>query len=284
MKNLLIRTLSGAVFVALMVAGVYIFPLMVVLLCAVACAGIYECSRLVCGPVDRLARGVMMTAAVALFAVVLYYGLQKSTFFFDARTVTLFAFMLTALTSIGALLLVLPVAELFRHRPAPIEHIGSAFFAYCWIVLPLGLIAVMTRVSPPVVLAFFLLTWSYDTFAYLGGSLYGRNKMCGDISPKKTWEGAVTGLLLALVVAIILPSIPFFGSLCAALWKWVVLAVLVVLFGTMGDLLESLIKRRAGVKDSGSVLPGHGGVLDRLDSMLMASVPVLLYALFVMVP
>ena len=108
--------------------------------------------------------------------------------------------------------------------------------------------------------------------------------MCEHISPKKTWEGTVTGFIMTVVMAIVLPSIPYFGHLHIALWKWVVFAILIVLFGTVGDLLESLLKRRAGVKDSGSIMPGHGGMLDRFDSILIASIPALLFALTVMIP
>ena len=281
-KNLLVRTVVGAVYVALMIAGVFIFPLMAVLLCLVACLGIVESSRLVSGPVDRLSPVLLSATAVAQFAVVLGYGLRKSTFFYNAEVNTLIMSCVVALLALVGLVLILSIAELFRHRPAPMEHLGSVLFMYVWIVLPLGFMAVMTRICPPVVFAFLLMIWAYDTFAYLGGSLYGRNKMCEHISPKKTWEGTVTGLIMTVVMAIILPSIPYFGHLHVALWKWVLLAIIVVVSGTAGDLLESLFKRRAGVKDSGSVMPGHGGILYSFDSVFMAAIPALLYALLVM--
>lgn len=282
-KNLLIRTATGIVYVALMIAGVFVFPLMTALLCAVACIGVYEYSRLTTGPADKFSMVLLMIASVVQFGLILQYGLRKSTFFYNAQVNTLIIFGVTVILTVAALMLLLSVTELFRHRPAPFEHLGAPLFAYSWIVFPLGFMALMTRLCPPVVLAFMLMIWAYDTFAYLGGSLYGRNKMCERISPKKTWEGTATGLIMTIVVAIILPSIPYFGHLHVALWKWVVMAVLVVLFGTVGDLLESLAKRRAGVKDSGNILPGHGGMLDRFDSVLMAAIPSLLFALFVMI-
>ncbi len=282
-KNLLVRTVVGAVYVALMIAGVFIFPLMDVVLCAVACIAIFECMRLVSGPSDRLSMAFLIIAAVVQFALILYYGLRKSSFFYNAEVVTLLVFGVSTLITVATLVLLLSTTELFRQRPAALEHLSVPVFAYSWIILPLAFMAVMTRISPQVVFAFLLMIWAYDTFAYLGGTLYGRNKMCEHISPKKTWEGTVTGLIMAIVVAIVLPSIPFFGHMHVALWKWVVFAVLVVLFGTVGDLLESLFKRRAGVKDSGNIMPGHGGMLDRFDSILMAAVPSLLFALFMMI-
>lgn len=283
-KNLLIRTVVGAAYVALMVAGVFVFPLMDVLLCVAACIAIFECMRLVSGPVDRLSMVLLMVATVVQFAVILNFGLRRSSFFYNAEMMTLFMFVVVAVLSIISLSVALSVLELLRHRPAPLEHMGVPLFAYSWIVIPLGFLAVMTRVCPPLILAFLILIWTYDTFAYLGGTLYGRNKMCEHISPKKTWEGTVTGFIMTVVMAIVLPSIPYFGHLHIALWKWVVFAILIVLFGTVGDLLESLLKRRAGVKDSGSIMPGHGGMLDRFDSILIASIPALLFALTVMIP
>lgn len=282
-KNLIVRTIAGAVYIALMIAGVFIFPLMTVLLCLIASIGVLECSRLTSGPADRLSQVLLVAAAVAQFAVILGYGLRKSTFFYNASVNTLIMFCVVALLILVGLVLVLSMTELFRHRPVPMEHLGSTLFMYAWIVFPLGFLAVMTRICPPVVFAFLLMIWAYDTFAYLGGSMYGRNKMCEHISPKKTWEGTVTGLIMTIVMAIILPSIPYFGHLHVALWKWVIMAIIVVVSGTAGDLLESLFKRNAGVKDSGSIMPGHGGILDRFDSILMAAMPSLLFALFVMI-
>lgn len=282
-KNLLVRTVVGAVYVALMIAGVFVFPLMAVLLCAVACVCLYEFMSLTSGPSDKVSFGFLTAVTLTQFSLILQFGIRKSSFFYNAAINTLTNFVVMIPAMLMLLLVLLAIVELFRKRPMPLEHIGASVFSYVWIVIPLGFLAVMTRLSPQIVLAFFLMVWAYDTFAYLGGSLYGRNKMCVHISPKKTWEGSVTGLFFTIVMAIILPSIRFFGQLHASLWQWVVLAIIVVVVGTCGDLLESLFKRRADVKDSGKIMPGHGGMLDRFDSMLLAAVPALLYALLVMV-
>lgn len=282
-KNLLVRTIFGAIYVALMIAGIYVFPLMAVLMGLVACVSIVEFSRLTSGPVDKVSRVVLLAVAIAQFVVILYYGSQKNTFFYNAPIMTLSSFVISIPIMLLVTGLVPSVVELFRGRPIPVEHLGTSTYAYFWIVMPLAFIAVMTKVCPQVVFAFFLIIWAYDTFAYLGGSLYGRNKMCERISPKKTWEGTATGVVMAVVFAVVLPSIHYFGKLHAPLWMWVVFAFIAVLFGTLGDLLESLFKRRADVKDSGRIMPGHGGALDRFDSMLFAALPALLFALFVMV-
>ena len=118
-KNLLVRTVVGAVYVALMIAGVFIFPLMTVLLCLVTCLGIVECSRLVSGPVDRLLRVLLIAASVAQFAVILGYGLRKSTFFYNAEVNTLIMFCVVALLALVGLIMIPSIAELFRYRGDP---------------------------------------------------------------------------------------------------------------------------------------------------------------------
>ncbi len=282
-KNLLVRTIAGAVYVALMVAGIFIFPLMDVLMLLVACLSVFEFSKMASGPADRLMEGLLVAVAVVLFGVILFYGMEPDSFLMNASTLTMLIFYLSIPLLLVALFLVMSVAELFRRRPMPTEQISRSLMGFLWIIAPLGALTVFAQFCPVLALAFLLMIWAYDTFAYLGGSLYGRNKMCEHISPKKTWEGTMTGVLMTIVLAIVLPSIPFFGSMNIAMWKWVVYALIIVVFGTFGDLLESLFKRNAGIKDSGRAIPGHGGVLDRFDSILFAAVPAFLFAVYVMI-
>lgn len=113
-------------------------------------------------------------------------------------------------------------------------------------------------------LGIVLLVWANDTFAYFAGSLFGRHKIAPEISPKKSWEGFAGGLLFALATAYVLSR--YYFSLNVI--QWMMIASLVVVFGTIGDFFESWIKRKAGVKDSGSLMPGHGGFLDRFDALI----------------
>lgn len=281
-KNLLVRTLSGLVYITLMIAGVFFFPLMALLLCVVACIGLFEFSKLTSGPTDKLSRYLMMFFTVCSFALVYYAGTQPSNILLTTGMTT--TLVMYALIPVFLMLYVLIISavELFRHRPCPIEQMGKYVFGMAWIVIPLLIITAFTRLCPVLVLAFLLMIWLYDTFAYLGGSLFGRTKMCEKISPKKTWEGTFTGFVLTIIVAALLPSIPFFGNLLVPVWAWVAYAVVVIVFGTIGDLLESLFKRNAGVKDSGNIMPGHGGILDRFDSILFAAFPAMLFAFLVM--
>lgn len=131
------------------------------------------------------------------------------------------------------------------------------------------------RFMPEIIVAVFILVWSNDTFAYLIGKNFGKNKLLERISPKKTVEGFVGGMLGALLAGfIIFKVLEIYLPLDAerySLWVWITMAIIVAIFGTIGDLIQSKFKRQAGVKDSGIIMPGHGGMYDRLDSIIYAS-------------
>ncbi|MCR4737014.1 MAG: phosphatidate cytidylyltransferase [Bacteroidales bacterium] len=282
LKNLIVRTLAGAVYVALMIAGVFYPALMDVVLCVAACVCIYELSKITCGPEDKPARYLMMAFAVSLFAVACYYSLQPRTFIFTPGMKTLTAVFLMIPMLMMLLSIILSIVEIFRHRACPVEQIGKSVFGFCWIVAPLAMLAAFAIWCKPMALAFLLLIWINDTAAYLGGTLYGRTKMFERVSPKKTWEGTFTGFVITVIAAVVFPSIPFFGRVHMPIWAWVCFAVIVVVFGTFGDLLESAFKRNAGVKDTGKAIPGHGGMLDRFDSILLAVFPAMLFLFIIL--
>lgn len=127
------------------------------------------------------------------------------------------------------------------------------------------------------VLAIFIFLWTSDTGAYLVGRAIGRTKFFERVSPKKTWEGTIGGVLLAMTAGYLV-SINF-NTLSEI--QWMTVAALVAIFGTMGDLVESVLKRNHGVKDSGNFIPGHGGSLDRFDSFLFASIPVFVFVYWI---
>lgn len=277
-KNLLTRTASGAVYVALMIAGVLAPPVMVVLMCVVSMFGIFEFCKMTSGPVDRLSEGLMLLSAfIIAFVSTKQMMLTSSEITMPTVLMLVFFFLLLGYVAIMA------VAELFRRRPCPIEQIGKGVFGMFWIVLPLGLLSVLPCVSQPLTLAFLLLIWGCDTFAYLGGSIYGKHKMFERISPKKTWEGTLTGVAMTIAMAVLLWTIPFFrydNLLYGDVFLWIIFAVLTAVFGIFGDLLESLFKRNAGLKDSGNIMPGHGGILDRFDSILFAITPITIFLIY----
>ncbi|OQX77824.1 MAG: phosphatidate cytidylyltransferase, partial [Bacteroidetes bacterium 4484_249] len=127
------------------------------------------------------------------------------------------------------------------------------------------------------VLGFFILIWTNDTFAYLTGMLFGRHKFFERISPKKTWEGTIGGAVFAIIGAYILSLV--FQVINPI--EWIGFVLTLIIFGTFGDLIESMFKRTINVKDSGGLMPGHGGILDRLDSILIAAPFVIIYVVFV---
>lgn len=166
------------------------------------------------------------------------------------------------------LFLVAPLAELWRHDERPFATAGYTMLPMLWVALPLGLISWM---SADLTMAVFVLIWVNDTFAYLTGMLLGRHKMWVRHSPKKTWEGTIGGALFCVAAAIGTAFLQI--DIVLPLGGWIVIGVVVAAMGTLGDLVESMFKRTCGVKDSGTIMPGHGGILDRFDSLLFA-VPV----------
>jgi phosphatidate cytidylyltransferase len=231
------------------------------------------------GPV--YAAVVVAIAAVALFETLRLLGLE------DRHDVLLLGFLgaaawligpvtaradwtLPAVASFSGLVL---VRQVVLFPAATTDESARIGFAATYAGLPFAHF-ILLRATPrgfDLTLVAFLLTWAFDTAAYFGGLRWGRHKLAAAVSPGKTWEGACFGSAAALAVAL-LPL----GTWPLRLGERVLAAVLVIVFGQLGDLFESAIKRHAGVKDSGRLLPGHGGVLDRFDS-LMLTVPAVYY-------
>lgn len=171
-------------------------------------------------------------------------------------------------------MLILPLGEILLSENFSLKAIGYSLLGLMYVTVPLGLLIDMSLQGVlypfylvPLLLIIFI--WINDTMAYIVGSLIGRTPFFPSISPKKTIEGTVGGMILAIAAAGV------FGYYWGDQWlqweHWVALAVIAAVFGTAGDLLESRLKRMAGVKDSGSIMPGHGGFLDRFDSLLVAA-------------
>lgn len=277
-KNLLVRTAAGIVYVALMVAGTFCPPLMCVLMAAVSGLAIYEFGNLTSTPTGIFTRILMTVAAIVTqFCLLFEYYNEGGGYLYDGKASVVIIFYVLVLASIFLLAAVFSLRELISPQTNPIERISTGLGGTLWIVCPLAAITTLSFIRPSDALALFILIWSYDTFAYLGGTLLGKHKMCPHISPGKTWEGTIIGCVMTLVLAWFLPLIPYFGAMRGNHWEWILFALIIVVFGTCGDLVESLFKRNAGVKDSGNIMPGHGGILDRFDSLLFAAIPTLIY-------
>ena len=161
------------------------------------------------------------------------------------------------------------IGELYRKKNNPFRQIAFTLLGIVWVGLPMSLIPFLVCVKsgfhPELLAGCFYLVWGNDTGAYLFGRKLGKNKLFERISPKKTWEGAAGGAILALALSY--PIAQHYTIL--SFTSWAVLAGITVLTGNYGDLVESLYKRSKNIKDSGTILPGHGGILDRIDSLLM---------------
>jgi phosphatidate cytidylyltransferase len=180
------------------------------------------------------------------------------------------------------------VFELYRKQEKPFDSLAHTFFSVLYTALPFSLFpfSAFSRsgldsllphssvvFSPGIVLGFFLLLWANDTGAYLVGITFGRNRLMERISPKKSWEGFFGGLVIAAAVGWLLAV--RLGVLDKT--GWIIVSVIISIAGTYGDLVESMLKRSIGVKDSGTIMPGHGGFLDRFDSVIISFPLVYLY-------
>lgn len=182
------------------------------------------------------------------------------------------------------------IFELFANREHAFQNIGLNILGIFYCVLPFCLLLltgilvedidririkhINLQAQPPYfVLGYFLIVWTNDTMAYFAGKAIGKHKLFERISPKKTWEGFLGGFICGLGMAIIISS--YFPFLSRS--QWLIVAIIISVFGTLGDLVESMLKRSLHIKDSGSILPGHGGFLDRFDASLIAAPFVFLY-------
>lgn len=270
-KNLIIRAITGAVFVAIMVVGISFRPdVMILLFAAITGLTIWEFTGLVNQSKNVAVNRFISTAAgIYFFLAVAGYcsGLTPSA-----------AFVPYLLTVVYLL-----VSELYLKQTNPINNWAYTMLSQMYIALPFSMINVLAFRSTPdgnvtfewlLPLSLFIFLWTNDTGAYCSGSLLGRHKLFPRISPGKSWEGSIGGAVFVMIAAAIIYflNVGQTDGLVAGmpLWQWLGLGLVVVVFGTWGDLVESLFKRTLGIKDSGNILPGHGGMLDRFDSSLMA--------------
>ena len=268
MKNFIIRTITGTIFVAAIVASFLRPEAMVLLFSIVTGMTIWEFAGLVNErpgvTINRFictVAGVYFFYAMTYFCSDLYGGVAKSVVFIPYLVTVVY----------------LLISELYAKQEDPINNWAYTMLSQMYIALPFSLLNVLAFTATPngqisfntlLPLSVFVFLWVNDTGAYCVGSLLGRHKLFPRISPGKSWEGCIGGAVFVLVVAYIISYYIDNGILSTL--QWLGLGLVVVVFGTWGDLVESLFKRTLGIKDSGNILPGHGGMLDRFDSSLLA--------------
>jgi len=268
MKNFIVRTITGIFFVAAIVTCFLRPEAMILLFAIVTGLTIWEFAGLV-----NAREGVAINRMICTVAGV-YFFLAMAGYNSGMTPSTVFV---PYLLSVVYLL----VAELYLKQKDPVNNWAYTMMSQMYVALPFALLNVLAfrsagpdiRYTYLIPLSIFVFLWINDTGAYLCGSLLGRHKLFPRISPGKSWEGSIGGGLLVLAVAVLIWYVTEqygVNELGMNASEWAGLGLTVVVFGTWGDLVESLFKRTLGIKDSGSILPGHGGMLDRFDSSLLA--------------
>ena len=287
LKNFLVRTASGAVLLLVVLGAAFVGPLGYgALLLLITGVGVWEFYTLARAKGSEPQRILGLVGALALTlggvsALSEEYMCVSEDASGGGFLIAIICWLITALS-----IMIVFVAEVFRNRPTPMHNIATTIMGIIYVALPM---AVMSQIpaqlqqldfkcpvwEPLYFLFYLFLVWGNDVFAYLFGITLGKHKLCERLSPKKSWEGFVGGIIGSVAV----------GAIAAAVLDesyifWIGLAIVVALSSVVGDLIESMFKRDAGVKDSGNILPGHGGMLDRFDALIVSAPFAFVYITF----
>lgn len=267
------RAIFGAIYVAIIVAGIlcgpFCFLLLLLLLSTFAVNELLVMINPAAENMSEATIGMLQRSLDCVGAAVLI-----------VTTWTNMLFMPGVVTYIAYLVLRLTVQLWVREQDA-IRSLSASFMAQLYVAVPIALMSIVYHITPALLLLLFVLVWVNDTFAYLVGRSFGKHRLWERISPKKSWEGFWGGLVFTVIVAAVCGFFfpRTFGGF--GLIQMAVIGLTVSIAGTLGDLVESLLKRTVGVKDSGTLIPGHGGILDRIDSILLV-IPTVLVVIFFM--
>lgn len=257
MNNILLRSLTGGVFISIIIGALWWnYNATTIVMSIFLIIGLNEFYNLFKDQKEiQLSHSIAITGNLAVFTILIG---------------TMFELIPgKAFSLIFPILFFLFLTELWRKTINPLVNIGLMTFSIFYLVVPFFLIIALGRMSDhanPLAIGMFLLIWTNDTFAYLTGRFFGKTKLFERISPRKTWEGTIGGILFTIGVGYLI-----------GLWSndystdfWVIAALIISPCSIFGDLLESLFKRSLNIKDSGNIMPGHGGILDRFDAALFA--------------
>ncbi|WP_119789960.1 phosphatidate cytidylyltransferase [Flavobacterium anhuiense] len=288
MNETLKRTISGAVYIALLLTSILFSTESFITLFGVfLIITIYEFSNIVnLNKIFSILFGISIYAAIILVS---HYNKQTTQFINDTfnsdisletniKQLDLILLAVTIVVSIKCIIF------LFYDSVQKVSTSSKYLYLLGYITLPFVFIVKISfgtnDYNPKIILGLFVLIWTNDTFAYLVGKSMGKHKLFERVSPKKTIEGFLGGVVFAAFAGFLISKLyiqpkPEFSS--KSILIWTIIALIVSLFGTIGDLIESKFKRIAGVKDSGSIMPGHGGILDRLDSVIFVAPIIFLF-------
>lgn len=269
MNNFIQRTLSGAFFVALVIGSILLSEFSFALVFSVIAAwAVHEFHKLTNHQHDvQFNSWYGIVGAVILFVSSFLHAA-------DILRYPIFSFY-------GFYVVLVLISELYRKKENPIQNWAYFILGQVFVALPFSLLNFIAFIDhdiykPMILLAVFVTIWVNDTGAYLFGITLGKHRLFERISPKKSWEGFFGGALAALASGYVFSL--FITEI--SLVQWLIFSEIIVIFGTFGDLIESLLKRTLQVKDSGNAIPGHGGLLDRFDSMLLAAPMIFIYLSF----
>ena len=277
LKNLMIRAVSGIGLTVVVLGGVLwsqwsLFALLLLMVVG----GVTEFYRLAERQAVQPQRALGLLMSILL--VVLNFAFVSEDIEVLGAQNRLFV------CGLAMLLLLVPmlfICELYRKGVNPLANIAATLLGVFYVALPLSLMLYMPLIgsaawNPWVLIVYIVIVWSNDVFAYLFGMTFGRHRLFERLSPKKSWEGFVGGLVGAVVAGVVAAHL-----MEQSMVVWAALALLISVTAVLGDLAESMFKRAADVKDSGALIPGHGGVLDRFDALLLSAPFVFVYMLFV---
>ena len=266
MKNLFVRTLTGIAFtgvtIACLLLGKYTFAILFILILFIGLREFFNFFRNIAIVPNRFL-SLLSGSIIFILFFLIGSGLLPEQAYYGLIPLFLLFF----------------IVELYRKSNNPFENIASGLFSLIYIALPISMTSLLVftethAYTPSLLLALFVIIWTYDSGAYLFGISFGKHRLLERISPKKSWEGAIGGALSAVGASCIISQY-FLPEI--ELSHWIGIAIITVISSTFGDLTESLFKRQFNLKDSGNFLPGHGGILDRFDSLLFAVPTVVLY-------
>lgn len=260
MKELLTRAISGIVYVILLIVSMYWENALLIVLYIFGLITLAEFNKLI-----KL-NALLITASIFTF---LYFGFWYWCMIHNSNTGTNEAIQILLVITIFVNLIL--IKDLFTEKKIPLfeskRYIATTFYLSSGFVFMFLIANYLNTFTPLLLLGSFILVWVNDSFAYLIGKNFGKQKLFSSISPKKTVEGFLGGLFFACVssyfISVYVDTLGF--------TSWLILAIIISVFGTIGDLIESKFKRQAQVKDSGVIMPGHGGLLDRLDSIIFTA-------------